>query len=47
LTKAILKQFDQSQSAQDAAWDYHTLKRSHETLSALKGAKPENTKVTS
>ena len=47
LTKAILKQFDQIQSARDAAWDYHTLKRSYDTLRALKGVKPENTKVTS
>ena len=47
LTKAILKQFVQIQSARDAAWDYHTLKRSYDTLRALKGVKPENTKVTS
>ena len=47
LTRAILKQFDLNQDARDAAWDYNTLKRSFDTLTALKGAKPENTKVTS
>lgn len=42
LTRAILKQFIQA-----AAWDYHTLRASHDTLKALKPKKPENTKVTS
>ena len=44
LTSAILKEFIQSQAA---AWDYHTLKTSHNILTALKPKKPENTKVTS
>ena len=44
LTKAILKQFVENQSARDAAWDYHTLKISYDSLNALKGVKPENTK---
>jgi hypothetical protein len=44
LTRVILKQFIHSQAA---AWDYHTLTASHDTLKALKPKKPENTKVTS
>ena len=47
LTKAILKQFLQNQVARDAAWDYHTLRISHDLLKTLKSKKSENTKVTS